>query len=204
MMKVLAVALSSPRITATCSEARCAMNRQQVGPAVQCPHCECLVSLADVTRPGERASRTATCRGCAGSFSLAAAVPARRTLSTLLPSAAASAGAARAFTSETTRDWGLGAITDDATLIVSELVTNALVHTIGPVLLSLDADDSRLRIEVRDDSRQHPHLSDALTTAEQGRGLMIVAATADKWGVVAADVGKVVWANVLLHRATAA
>jgi len=173
--------------------------RHHVGPAIECPYCECLVSLADVTRPGENASRTVTCRGCAGVVRLAATHHGRRTLSTLLPPIASSARAARAFTLQTTNSWGLGSLSEDATLIVSELVTNALTHSCGPVLLSLAADGTRFRIEVRDDSPQHPLAREGLSTAENFPGLTIVAATADEWGVTMAGLGKVVWAHLTVH-----
>ena len=175
--------------------------RHHFGPAIECPYCECLVSLADVTRPGEKASRTVTCRGCAGIVRLAATPHGLRTLSTLLPPIASSARVARAFTLQTTNTWGFGSLSDDATLIVSELVTNALTHSFGPVLLSLAADDDRFRIEVRDDSRQPLHAREGLSTDENFRGLMIVAATADEWGVTMAGLGKVVWAHLTAHGA---
>jgi anti-sigma regulatory factor (Ser/Thr protein kinase) len=175
--------------------------RHHVGPAIECPYCECLVSLADVTRPGEKASRTVTCRGCAGIVRLAATHRGLRTLSTLLPPIASSARAARAFTLQTTNSWGYGSLSDDATLIVSELVTNALTHSFGPVLLSLAADVNGLGIEVRDDSPQRPLARGGSSTDENFRGLMLVAATADEWGVTMAGLGKVVWAHLTVHSA---
>ena len=74
--------------------------------------------------------------------------------------------------------WGLGPVATDAQLIVSELVTNALVHTDGPAVLQLSRMPRRLRIAVSDpvafpvtlpnDARRVP------TTQTSGRGLLVV------------------------------
>ena len=78
--------------------------------------------------------------------------------------------------------WGLGPVTNDAKLIVSELLTNALVHTDGPAVLQLSRMPRRLRIAVSDpvafpvtipnDVRGIP----AATTQTRGRGLLVVSA----------------------------
>ncbi|MDF6066803.1 ATP-binding protein [Streptomyces sp. NPDC053741] len=72
--------------------------------------------------------------------------------------------------------WGLSHLADDAELIVSELLTNSLIHS-GGTQVSLDVriEDDRLRIEVGDGARRRPcapaHPCDE---AENGRGLEIV------------------------------
>ncbi|MER5932977.1 ATP-binding protein [Streptomyces sp. NPDC002054] len=81
-----------------------------------------------------------------------------------------------------------------AELLATELVTNALVHTDQGADVSLRLADSRLRVEVRDGTARRPRpyvpIADDGT---HGRGLMLVQALADAWGVDPADGGKVVW-----------
>lgn len=83
-----------------------------------------------------------------------------------------------------------------AELLVTELVTNALVHTDQGAEVSASLDDSRLRVEVRDYAARRPR--PYVPTADDGthgRGLVLVQALADDWGVAAPDLGrgKVVW-----------
>jgi anti-sigma regulatory factor (Ser/Thr protein kinase) len=76
----------------------------------------------------------------------------------------------------------------DFQLIVSELVTNAFLHAGGeaddPIALTLDVQDDLVHVEVQNRGRVfEPSLPLASTDAEGGRGLMIVEALADRWGV---------------------
>ncbi|NUK04215.1 ATP-binding protein [Streptomyces lunaelactis] len=103
--------------------------------------------------------------------------------------------AARAFVRETIADWGLGARADDVLLCVSELATNALVHGVPPgrgyrLRLWLYG-DGLLRVEVHDSGDGQPSVREP--DGESGRGLMLVDALADKWGVGERDPGKIVW-----------
>ena len=76
--------------------------------------------------------------------------------------------------------WGLGPVANDAKLVVSELVTNALVHTDGPAVLQLSRMPRRLRIAVSDPVAFPVMIpSDARgisATQASGRGLLVVAA----------------------------
>ncbi|MFD9337655.1 ATP-binding protein [Streptomyces sp. NPDC060028] len=83
-----------------------------------------------------------------------------------------------------------------AELLITELVTNALVHTDQGAEVSASLAATRLRVEVRDYAarRPRPHVPSA-DDGTHGRGLVLVQALADAWGVdaLALGSGKVVW-----------
>lgn len=85
---------------------------------------------------------------------------------------------------------------DDATMIVSELVTNAVVHGAAPVVLSLTEDDSGWQIRVHDGEHAGPRLRPNSLTAEGGRGLRLVATAGEGWGVDQDCSGKEVWVDL--------
>jgi anti-sigma regulatory factor (Ser/Thr protein kinase) len=111
---------------------------------------------------------------------------------------------ARRLTAHRVHDWGHpygSQVNDVASLVVAELVTNAVTHGLVPgrdFLLRLAYAEGRLRIEVGDARGDRlPHLApDVPGDAEAGRGLMLVAALADEWGVNPRKgaPGKTVWA----------
>ncbi|MEU7302344.1 ATP-binding protein [Streptomyces sp. NPDC007206] len=96
---------------------------------------------------------------------------------------------------------------DDAVLIVSELATNAVRHTLSGsdggcffVIVGLGGD--LVRIEVVDQGGEHvPHLVHATDREEGGRGLRLIAAFAKNWGYTVWPDGRSVWAE--LARASA-
>ncbi|GAA1540912.1 hypothetical protein GCM10009730_57490 [Streptomyces albidochromogenes] len=95
---------------------------------------------------------------------------------------------------ELLRHRGEQTCTDVAELLTTELVTNALVHTDHDAEFTATVAASRLRVEVRDFAADHPQLR--LPVADDGthgRGLVLVQALADAWGVRAQGVGKSVW-----------
>ncbi|GAA1158710.1 ATP-binding protein [Streptomyces hebeiensis] len=104
---------------------------------------------------------------------------------------------AREFASTSLAGWGLADRIDDIRLCVSELATNALVHGTVPdhgFLVRLDADDDVVRLEVHDSRRRSPETRQAADTDLSGRGLVLVAALADGWGVRdRTPLGKIVW-----------
>ncbi|MER5428178.1 SpoIIE family protein phosphatase [Streptomyces sp. NPDC002588] len=107
---------------------------------------------------------------------------------------------ARRFTRRSLRSWGVPQdAMDTALLVVSELVTNALVHTDGPVRLDLTLIAERLRVAVTDASPRTPvkpaHLGWESTG---GRGILLVEAMSDAWGTLPVSGGKQVWCEVLL------
>ncbi|MEV0485752.1 ATP-binding protein [Streptomyces sp. NPDC050508] len=108
--------------------------------------------------------------------------------------------AARHFAHAFLVEWGLADVerSGDVLLCVSELATNALVHGVPPgrqFRVFLRYDGQVLRVEVHDSGGGSPHVGAADDGDEGGRGLLLVAALADKWGVAERDLGKVVWAE---------
>jgi anti-sigma regulatory factor (Ser/Thr protein kinase) len=85
---------------------------------------------------------------------------------------------------------------DIGCLVVSELVTNALIHGGAPVLLRVRSSSRRLYVEVADGARYRPHRRVACETDENGRGLELLQALSRKWGVRPQVTGKVVWAEL--------
>jgi anti-sigma regulatory factor (Ser/Thr protein kinase) len=101
-------------------------------------------------------------------------------------------------------EWGLSAIAENAELLVSELMTNAIqasppAERMQPVGLWLSSDRSRLLILVQDTSRYPLEpTGGTVDDDERGRGLLIVEAISAKWGWDAKEdgSGKVVWALI--------
>ena len=87
---------------------------------------------------------------------------------------------------------------DDAALVVSELVTNALQAGGSAVTVRLAVDGPRLRISVIDDAPGLPRVVHAGPDDQRGRGLPIVAEVSRVWGVTPLPAGKQVWAELVL------
>ncbi|MER5573548.1 ATP-binding protein [Streptomyces massasporeus] len=102
--------------------------------------------------------------------------------------------------------WGLQHLVDEAQLCVSELVSNVITH-VGPgtpATLAVSMKSKHLRIEVHDpDTRALPTLRDADTDAEEGRGMALVDAVADRWGVLLRPDRKITWCELATRLATA-
>ena len=82
---------------------------------------------------------------------------------------------------------------DDGELALSELVTNAVLHGREGILVSVVLTDATLRVQVADASPVSPSFSMLDPTAVTGRGLMLISAVADRWGVDPTPDGKAVW-----------
>ncbi|MBT3153228.1 SpoIIE family protein phosphatase [Streptomyces sp. CHD11] len=109
-------------------------------------------------------------------------------------------GRARAVVREQLHDWGLPKLLDSAELLVSELVTNAVLHSRArPVALRLVRGDTLL-CEVEDDDHELPTLIDARPLDEAGRGLRVVSTLARAWGTSRTAAGKSVWFELTLPR----
>jgi anti-sigma regulatory factor (Ser/Thr protein kinase) len=91
---------------------------------------------------------------------------------------------------------------ENAVLVVSEMVTNAVRHGRGRARLRLHLAAGYLRVEVRDASPLLPRLLPLNLTAERGRGLRIVARLASRWGSTRLKDGKVVWVDLRCGRVT--
>src|SRR5215469_7002160 len=99
-------------------------------------------------------------------------------------------------------EWGLRDLAEDAALVVSELITNAvdastLLPERPPVTLRLLADEKSLLIEVWDRSPLDLEVRETSADDECGRGLAVVAALSARWGSErTAHQHKVVWAEL--------
>lgn len=95
--------------------------------------------------------------------------------------------------------WGLLGPVEAAQLCVSELVANVIRHVGAgtPTTLAVSMNGTHLRLEVRDpDARALPTLLSALPDEVAGRGLALVDAVADRWGVIPTVSGKTTWVEL--------
>ena len=104
-----------------------------------------------------------------------------------------SVGVARRAVDDLLRSTSLEELADTATLLVSELVTNAVLHTATPVELRCSAGPDWVLVEVCDRSPVRPSLRNYDDDAMTGRGLAMVELLADAWGVEPEGRGKKVW-----------
>jgi GAF domain-containing protein/anti-sigma regulatory factor (Ser/Thr protein kinase) len=93
----------------------------------------------------------------------------------------------------------LAHLTNDAQLVVSELVSNALLHGAPPIRLGIDVGSDRVRLAVFDSSATPPGRNHTGETAMTGRGLMVVEALTVRRGVERQGPGKQVWAELSGH-----
>nr|WSY53331.1 ATP-binding protein [Streptomyces sp. NBC_00886] len=96
------------------------------------------------------------------------------------------------------RYWGRPELIESAELLVTELVTNAFEHGLGDVGLRVYLTDRHLLIKVRDGSHAVPVPGNAALDDEDGRGLFLVRAIADAWGV--SSDGMTTWCSLPLVR----
>jgi anti-sigma regulatory factor (Ser/Thr protein kinase) len=115
-----------------------------------------------------------------------------------LPPRAQSAKAARAFVADTLARWECGALRDVAVLLVSELVTNALLHAGTTIVVDCRMRDDAVRIGVSDGIVTSGARRGFPPDATTGRGLVIVESLADDWGVSQTEHGKCTWFDLRL------
>ncbi|GAB7029670.1 SpoIIE family protein phosphatase [Streptomyces platensis] len=115
-----------------------------------------------------------------------------------VPADPAAVAEARANLTRQLMEWGLEEEVFTTELILSELVTNAIVYASGPIGVRL-LYDRTLICEVSDSSSTAPHLRFAAGEDEGGRGLFLVARMAGRWGTRYTSEGKIIWAELALR-----
>ncbi|MFE9677568.1 SpoIIE family protein phosphatase [Streptomyces sp. NPDC006259] len=142
------------------------------------------------------------CRhGGADCGGLGATAPARtsgrRSMLTIAQAEPERIAEARAQLRELLHDWPSDDQVDSAVLLVSEMLTNVLVHTDDDALLVAEVSggpgERRMRIEVTDTSDSLPHKRRPGELASSGRGLVLTELLADEWGVAPRGEGKTIW-----------
>ncbi len=138
----------------------------------------------------------AVCAGRGEAIVMARSAPLPlRLRESLLPDPGA-ARHARDLATEACVRWRLPDLVPAASIIASELVTNAVRHAGTPLELVLARTERYLHIAVRDQDPRPAVLQRPTLLATGGRGLMIVQRTALSWGSTPAQDGKVVWATL--------
>ncbi|MFH9616430.1 SpoIIE family protein phosphatase [Streptomyces pratensis] len=116
-----------------------------------------------------------------------------------VPSDPSAVGRVRSDVSRKLTEWNLVEEAFTTELILSELVTNSIRYATGPIRVRLIRDRT-LICEVSDRSSTSPHLRQAASMDEGGRGLFLVAQMAERWGTrYTDDGGKVIWTEQLLQ-----
>jgi anti-sigma regulatory factor (Ser/Thr protein kinase) len=122
----------------------------------------------------------------------------RRPLALDLPAHTAAAGVARAWLHTIADTTALpAALVGDATLVLSELVTNAVIHAATDVHVCVELrDDIGIHLEVGDDGTAMPRVVPAEPDLIGGAGMRIVDQLVSAWGVRRVGDGKIVWADL--------
>lgn len=127
-----------------------------------------------------------------------------------LAAVATAVSCSRHFARVTLTKWGAAHVLDDALIVASELVTNAVkatgiiepdprwcdLESLALLTVRLLGLDTSVIIEVWDVSPEEPRVTAAAPDDEQGRGLLIVSHLAQRWGSYPHRGGKVVWAEL--------
>ena len=109
---------------------------------------------------------------------------------------------ARRFVTAVLATWGVGDEFVGVPLVTSELVTNAVLHVGGDVVVSVALASDRVRVEVSDDSPALPAMRDLDGARDGGWGLHIVDRVGSRWGLEPRADGKTVWCEVPRSLAT--
>ncbi|KUJ67807.1 phosphatase [Streptomyces albus subsp. albus] len=125
------------------------------------------------------------------------AAPVRRTAMTVAQAEPERIADCRHQLCDLLHDWSDPDQIESAVLLLSELVTNVLVHTDGDALLLAEVSGQRgrraLRLDVADASDELPHRRQPGELASSGRGLWLMDMLADAWGVDPRGPGKAIW-----------
>jgi anti-sigma regulatory factor (Ser/Thr protein kinase) len=124
----------------------------------------------------------------------------RRTMLTVAQAEPERVAGARQQLRELLHDWASEDQLDSAVLLVSEMLTNVLVHTDANALLVAEVTGEpgkrRMRVEVTDAGDDLPHRRYPGELASSGRGLVLVELLADSWGVDPRGEGKSIWFEI--------
>ncbi len=121
-----------------------------------------------------------------------------RTATRRLTAHPSAVGDARRFVKQQCKAWDCTDMADEAMLVVSELVTNAIVHAQAGMELRASFANRVLRLEVLDSGPGTPDPRIATRDDEHGRGLLLVSVLSASWGVESAGGGrKLVWAELV-------
>ncbi|KUM79989.1 SpoIIE family protein phosphatase [Streptomyces sp. ISL-22] len=135
--------------------------------------------------------------GCGCGDTVAVRPTVRRTMLSVAQAEPERVAVARQHLRELLHDWGSEDQVDSAVLLLSEMLTNVLVHTDADALLLAEVrgepGDRRMRVEVTDTSDDLPHKRRPGELASSGRGLMLIELLADAWGVDPRGEGKSIW-----------
>jgi PAS domain S-box-containing protein len=114
-----------------------------------------------------------------------------------VPAVAESVAGVRRFAEHVLTDWAIAPdVIGDLVLVVSELVTNAILHSRSPIELRLSRTSDRLVVAVHDGTTTVPRRLQPNLDAEHGRGMQLVSAIARQWGVRPTEHGKSVWCEI--------
>ena len=114
------------------------------------------------------------------------------------PGAPESAGRARRFAARTLAAAGRPEAAEVTVLLVSELVSNAVLHAGTEIAVVVRIQPDRLSVEVHDGGAGRPVRRRYSNLSGTGRGLMLVEELARDWGTVVTDTGKFVWFELAL------
>jgi anti-sigma regulatory factor (Ser/Thr protein kinase) len=118
-----------------------------------------------------------------------------------LPPEPASAGAARRFVADVLKSCSIDL--ELVSLLVSELVSNVVLHAHTPFEIEVRARGEHIRVSVSDGSPVMPSVKQYAPDSVTGRGLTMIDLTAERWGIDENAHGKAVWFEVPLGEAIA-
>ncbi|MFJ9904504.1 SpoIIE family protein phosphatase [Streptomyces sp. NPDC101152] len=121
----------------------------------------------------------------------------RRTMLSVAQAEPERVGVARQHLRELLHDWSSQDQVDSAVLLLSEMLTNVLVHTDADALMQAEVrgtpGNRRMHVEVTDTSDDLPHKRRPGELASSGRGLVLIELLAQSWGVDPRGEGKSIW-----------
>ena len=118
------------------------------------------------------------------------------------PSQASAVAAARSFVLAALPDVGQP-LRERIELMVSELSTNAVKHAKSPFNVTVVTEPDQVRVEINDEGPRAPVQRRPAPTDTSGRGLVIVQALSDEWGVDMHDGDKTVWFTLRVRAGSA-